>query len=72
MIEKHYTVTGMSCGHCASSITEVVIAIDKISEVDVDLAASTVTVRGSAVDDELVSAAITEAGYGVCDAVEAA
>ena len=72
MIEKTYIVTGMSCGHCVNSIIDEVTGIDGTSEVDVDPATNTVTVRGTDVDDELVRAAITEAGYGVRDGLEAA
>ncbi|MCX4825744.1 heavy-metal-associated domain-containing protein [Streptomyces sp. NBC_01142] len=65
MAQKRYNVTGMSCEHCAASITEEVSDVPGVSEVVVDLAANAVTVRGADLDDELVRAAIVEAGYGV-------
>ncbi|MEU6708430.1 heavy-metal-associated domain-containing protein [Streptomyces wuyuanensis] len=71
MTQKHYNVTGMSCGHCVASITEEIREVSGVSEVVVDLAASSVTVRGTDLDDERLRAAIVEAGYGVGDPVPA-
>ncbi|WP_432076923.1 heavy-metal-associated domain-containing protein [Streptomyces wuyuanensis] len=71
MTQKHYNVTGMSCGHCVASITEEIRGVSGVSEVVVDLAANTVTVRGMDLDDERLRTAIVEAGYGVGDPVPA-
>jgi copper chaperone CopZ len=64
MIEKTYTVTGMTCGHCASSVREEVGAIAGVTDVAVDVPTGTVTVTS---DGELgadsVRAAVEEAGY---------
>ncbi|MFJ1733443.1 heavy-metal-associated domain-containing protein [Streptomyces sp. NPDC088254] len=69
MAEKTYTVFGMSCGHCAASITEEVVEVPGVTEVDVDVPTGRVTVHGESVDDDAVRAAITEAGYEVTAAV---
>jgi copper chaperone len=69
MHQKQYNVTGMSCEHCAASIKEEVSEVPGVSEVVVDLAANTVTVHGTDLDDERLRAAIVEAGYGVTDPV---
>ncbi|WP_410652515.1 heavy-metal-associated domain-containing protein [Amycolatopsis sp. cmx-4-54] len=64
MSETTYTVTGMTCGHCATSVTEEVSKIDGVTDVRVDLPTGAVTVTGSrepAVAD--VRAAVEEAGY---------
>lgn len=62
-------VSGMTCGHCASAVTEELRALDGVDTVDVDLVAggtSTVTVTSSApLDDAAVAAAVDEAGYAV-------
>jgi copper chaperone len=59
-----YTVTGMTCGHCAASVTEEVGAIGGVQSVEVDLATGAVTVASQApLDLEAVRAAVTEAGY---------
>ncbi|MBX6766393.1 MAG: heavy-metal-associated domain-containing protein [Actinomadura rubrobrunea] len=61
-----YTVTGMTCGHCVSSVKEEVGQIDGVTAVDVDLASGRVTVTGeSPIDDAKVRAAVEEAGYEV-------
>ncbi|MFE3649716.1 MULTISPECIES: heavy-metal-associated domain-containing protein [unclassified Streptomyces] len=71
MAQKQYTVTGMSCEHCAASIKEEVSEVPGVHEVVVDLAANAVTVHGTDLDDERLRAAIVEAGYGVADPVAA-
>ena len=50
-----YTVTGMTCGHCVSSVTEEVGQIAGVTGVDVDLKTGRVTVTSDApVDDAKV------------------
>ena len=57
-----YTVTGMTCGHCVSSVTEEVTAVPGVTDVQVDLESGRLTVEGSA-DAAAVQAAVEEAGY---------
>jgi copper ion binding protein len=59
-----YTVTGMTCGHCVSSVTEEVEQIPGVTAVDVDLETGRVTVTSDTpVDDAKVKDAVEEAGY---------
>ena len=59
-----YTVTGMTCGHCVSAVTEEVTKISGVSDVQVDLASGAVSVAsGSQLDDAAVKEAVEEAGY---------
>ncbi|TMR38337.1 heavy-metal-associated domain-containing protein [Actinomadura geliboluensis] len=59
-----YTVTGMTCGHCVSSVTEEVEQIAGVTAVDVDLPTGQVTVTSEApLDDAQVKGAVEEAGY---------
>jgi copper ion binding protein len=59
-----YTVTGMTCGHCVSSVTEEVEQITGVTAVDVDLKTGSVTVTSEApLDDAKVKDAVEEAGY---------
>ncbi|MEV4673344.1 MULTISPECIES: heavy-metal-associated domain-containing protein [Actinomadura] len=59
-----YTVTGMTCGHCVSSVTEEVEQIAGVTAVDVDLPTGKVTVTSEApLDDAQVKGAVEEAGY---------
>ena len=69
MTTSTYTVVGMTCGHCVSSVTEEVSQLPGVTDVDVDLASGGLTVTGDAeVDDAAVRAAVEEAGYQVAGA----
>jgi copper ion binding protein len=64
MTESTYTVQGMTCGHCVSSVTEEVSQISGVQKVDVDLATGKVTVTSDEpVAEDALRAAVTEAGY---------
>jgi copper chaperone CopZ len=58
-----YSVPAIHCAHCAMSIREEVGEVEGVEEVDVDLDAKVVTIRGRALDDAALRAAIVEAGY---------
>jgi copper chaperone CopZ len=59
-----YTVTGMTCGHCAASVTEEISELDGVENVDVVVDTGAVTVTSAAPLDEAdVRAAVEEAGY---------
>jgi copper ion binding protein len=58
------TVTGMTCGHCASSVREEVADIPGVTAVDVDLATGKVTVDSDhEVGPYAIQNAVEEAGY---------
>lgn len=64
MTEQTYTVTGMTCGHCALSVREEVGAIDGVTDVAVDVPTGKVTVTSdAALTDDAVRTAVEEAGY---------
>jgi copper chaperone len=62
-------VSGMTCGHCVTSVTEELTELDGVESVDVDLVAggvSPVVVTASrALTPEELAAAVEEAGYSV-------
>jgi len=66
MTTTSYTVTGMTCDHCAAAVRDEVGKVDGVSRVDVDLAGGVVTVESvSPLDPAAVAAAVDEAGYEV-------
>ncbi|MET0468001.1 MAG: heavy-metal-associated domain-containing protein [Aeromicrobium sp.] len=69
MTTETYRVTGMTCSHCVSAVTEELTALDDVTSVDVDLVAggtSTVTVEsGRPLDAAAVAEAVDEAGYAL-------
>lgn len=66
MNTQSFTVVGMTCGHCVSSVTEEVTEIAGVSNVDVDLASGNVTVTASEpISDDAIRAAVEEAGYSL-------
>ena len=58
-----YSVPGVHCAHCGMSIREEVSEVEGVEQVDVDLDAKIVTVRGRELADERLRAAIQQAGY---------
>jgi copper chaperone CopZ len=62
---REYTVQGMTCAHCATSVREEVSEVPGVSAVDVDLASGRLIVTGSHLDDSAIGAAVDEAGYEV-------
>jgi len=63
---RTYTVTGMTCGHCVSSVTEEVQEVPGVESVDIVLDTGSLTVTSSrSIDDDAVRAAVEEAGYHV-------
>ena len=60
-----FTVSGMTCGHCEAAVTTEVTALAGVTEVAVDLTTKLVTVHGEDLNEELIIAAIDEAGFEV-------
>lgn len=59
-----YRVSGMTCGHCKTTITKSVSALDGVLSVDVDVAGGLVTVTTAGdPDDAAITAAVDDAGY---------
>jgi copper chaperone len=58
-----FTVNDMTCGHCVSTITRAIAAVDAGARVTVDLAAHRVAIEPQAANAEALGAAIAEAGY---------
>ncbi|MQM25671.1 copper-transporting ATPase [Glycomyces sp. NEAU-7082] len=63
-METVYVVKGMTCGHCAGSVTQEISALPGVENVDVALETGKVTVRSeAALTEEQVREAVDEAGY---------
>lgn len=60
---RGYTVTGMSCGHCVSSVHEEVSQVAEVDSVEVDLGTGRLTVTGRAFSDDTIRRAVQNAGY---------
>ena len=61
---SEYTVVGMTCGHCVSSVTEEVTALDGVRDVDVDLQTGQLRVDSDrTVSRDDVRTAVEVAGY---------
>ena len=67
MTTTTYSVTGMTCGHCTSAVTEELTKLAGVTEVTIDLNAggtSAVHVTSdTALDEAAVREAVDEAGY---------
>ena len=68
----NFEVNDMTCGHCVSTITKALQAVDPGARVQIDLAAKRVQIEPTEADEAELSDAIKEAGYtplAVVDAV---
>ncbi|MBD8608428.1 heavy-metal-associated domain-containing protein [Aeromicrobium sp. CFBP 8757] len=69
MTTETYRVTGMTCGHCVTAVTEELTTLPDVTSVTVDLTAggtSDVTVEsGAPLDRQDVVRAVDEAGYAL-------
>ncbi|MEU4804638.1 heavy-metal-associated domain-containing protein [Actinosynnema sp. NPDC023587] len=66
MAENTFTVTGMTCGHCAASVTEEVTRIAGVTAVAVDVPTGAVKVTSAEpVAEADVRVAVEEAGYAL-------
>jgi copper chaperone len=63
METKTYSVPGMHCDHCQAAVSRELEAVTGVERVEVDLETKLVTVRGEALKDAALIAAIDEAGY---------
>jgi copper ion binding protein len=69
MSSTDYTVRGMTCGHCAGSVTAEITKIPGVTGVQVDVATGRVSVESDQpVAAEAVAEAVDEAGYEVVPA----
>jgi copper chaperone len=69
MTTSTYRVSGMTCQHCVDSVSAEIGAIAGVQSVEVDLASGAVRVTSEApLDEPVVSAAVTEAGYELAEA----
>ncbi len=57
------TIEGMTCGHCAMSVTNEIATIEGVASVKVDHQAGTASVEAEGVTEAQLSAAVEEAGY---------
>lgn len=62
-----FTVTDMTCGHCAKAITNAVLAAYPAAKVDIDIAAKRVTVENAG-DRAAVASVIEAEGYSTTEA----
>ena len=72
MTTTTYLVSGMTCGHCVSAVSEEISKLDGVTGVEVELVAggtSRVSVASTAIPtDAAVAAAVDEAGYDLVGA----
>ncbi len=68
-VQTTYTVTGMTCGHCAQAVSGELSKLDGVTNVDVDVASGAVTVTSAGpLAEQDVREAVDEAGYELATA----
>ena len=65
---SEYSITGMTCQHCVSAVTQEVGGIDGVTDVEVDLDNGRLRVTSTGpLDPAAIRAAVDEAGYEISD-----
>ena len=61
--EKVFSVDGMTCNHCKSSVETNLSKLDTIESVSVDLANKVVHIKGQNIDNSIIESTVTGLGY---------
>ena len=65
-MEKNMTIEGMMCAHCEATVKKALEVIDGVSAAEVSHEAGTAKVSMTKeIADEVLSSAVTDAGYEV-------
>lgn len=62
---KEFTIEGMSCQHCIMAVRKELARVEGITVQEVAIGKASVRIDSDSVADEMISAAIEEAGYRV-------
>ena len=65
-MDRTFAVPGISCGHCKAAIEGELTRTRGVDHAEVNVEARTVTVAGTATDEQ-IRAAIEEAGYELAE-----
>ena len=63
MSKIEINIEGMTCGHCAMSVTNELVTLKGVSNVQVDHASGKATVEAEGVTEDQLASAVEEAGY---------
>ena len=61
-MEQHFTVTGMTCGHCEMAVKRAILSVDPNAQIQIDRQHNDVQVN-SPHDANALMSAIAQAGY---------
>jgi len=64
-MKKTVSIEGMSCMHCAKRVQTALSGVAGVKSAEVNLDKKTATVEGETLNDESLTAAVTDAGYQV-------
>jgi copper chaperone len=61
-----YTVVGMTCNGCVNKVTNAVMDVPGVEDVDVDVSTGGLEVIGQA-EDAAIRSAVAQVGYNIAD-----
>ena len=61
-----YTVVGMTCNGCVNKVTNAVMEVAGVEDVDVDVSTGALDVTGE-VNDAAIRSAVAQVGYQIAD-----
>ena len=64
-MKREIKIEGMSCAHCVKRITDALLKIEGVTNVDIDLEKKTALVESNNVSSEVLTNLIDDLGYDV-------
>ena len=64
-IDKTFTISGMSCGGCVSSLTRVLSSVPGIEPIKIEVGKAQLKIDDSRVSTQTVKDAVARAGFAV-------
>jgi copper chaperone len=65
MVQKKLVIAGMSCNHCVMAVKRELARIPSVEIKEVQIGSASVVYDGAKITDEMIEAAIAEAGFSV-------
>ena len=64
-LDTKITVEGMTCNHCKQSVTDAILGVESVNNVNIDLDSGDVFISGDNIDIEKIYQSIEKIGFKI-------